>query len=84
MLLGVVDYVRKFLKQDKIDWQDKRWKRNLYSPPELQQQIDGWACGLFLMMGMKALTKRTRLDGVKEDAKDEMRLEALEALINLL
>lgn len=36
------------------------------------------------MMGMKALTKRTRLDGVKEDAKDEMRLEALEALINLL
>ena len=67
----------------KIDWRGKRWKRNLYSPPELQQQIDDWACVLFLMMGMKILTKRSGFDGVKEDAKDEMRLEALEALLNL-
>jgi hypothetical protein len=81
MLIKVVDHIREYLSASKIDW--KGWIRQVLYPPESQRQLDGWACGLFLMMAMRACIARTGFETVTDDAKEEMRKGALNTLLNL-
>lgn len=39
--------------RDPIPWKD--WKRRLVSPSDLQQQMDSWSCGLFVILVMSLL-----------------------------
>ena len=46
--------------------------------------MDGWACGLFLLMAMGACALKLGFEQVIDDAKDEMWGVVLEALLKIL
>ena len=82
MAINVVEQIRIYLEAPKIDFSG--WVRKVLYPPPLQRQMDGWACGLFLLMAMRACAMKTGFEQVIDDAKEEMRTEVLEALLELL
>jgi hypothetical protein len=45
--------------------------------------MDGWACGLFLMMAMRACAARTGFENAIDNAKEEMRAVVLDALLKI-
>ena len=61
------------------------WDRKIYSPPETQRQIDGWACGLFVAMAIEALAGASAPDfsAAIDDKKDQTRKHMLESLLTL-
>jgi hypothetical protein len=81
MTLKAVDQIREYLNAPKIDF--TKWTQKVLYPPPLQRQMDGWACGLFLMMAMRACAARTGFENVIDDAKEEMRAVVLDALLKI-
>lgn len=55
----------------------------MYSPLEYHGQIDGWSCGLFVMMAMDVFAMNGSYDSVADDKKDAMKNKALEMLMTL-
>ena len=45
--------------------------------------MDGWACGLFMLMAMRACALKMGYEQVIDDAKEEMRRFVLHALLKL-
>jgi len=79
--LKVFERIRETLGAPKIDFE--KWRQKVFYPSALQRQMDGWACGLFLLMAMRARAKKTGFECVIDDAKEEMREVVLEALLKL-
>ncbi|KAF8060260.1 hypothetical protein FPV67DRAFT_1632538 [Lyophyllum atratum] len=80
LLLKVVDEIRRHLKAEPVEWDTGDWNRKLISPVALQCQMDGFACGLFIMMAMRAATGESCWEEVANDKKDSFRNIVLEAL----
>jgi len=53
------------------------------APPAGQRQLDGWSCGLFVLMAMKTLTDRGSWDSVVDAKKDNMRALAIQELLTI-
>ena len=66
-----------------MTWDDGSWTRQLEAPPVRERQLDGWSCGLFVLMAMKALAKRRGWDSVVDSKKDEMRTMAIQELLTI-
>jgi hypothetical protein len=81
LLLKIVDRIASFLGTSRPDWSGGQWKRRLYSPPELQRQLDSWSCGLFVLMAISAIKQRVSFQAVTDDLKLEMRDKVLEILL---
>jgi hypothetical protein len=77
----VFDRIREYVSAPQMDFD--KWSRKVLYPPTLQRQMDGWACGLFLLMAMRACVLKLGFEQVIDDAKDEMRGVVLEALLKI-
>jgi hypothetical protein len=49
----------------------------------MQQQLDGWSCGFFVFMAIRALTKQQGFDAVRNDGQAEIRHMALQSLLDI-
>ena len=83
LLLKVVDCIRTCIKAPVISWNNGSWSRDLQSPPMLQCQVDGWSCGLFLLMAVAALVRNDGWMSVVNDKKDDMCALAIQELITI-
>jgi len=81
LVIKVVDRIREHLKAPRVDFE--YWAQKVLYPPPLQRQMDGWACGLFILMAMKACALKNGFEQVIDDAREEMREEVLKALLKL-
>ncbi|KAJ7872749.1 hypothetical protein B0H13DRAFT_1895260 [Mycena leptocephala] len=81
LLLKVVDTIREFVGVPRIEWDLGQWKRVLDAPEELERQLDGWSCGLFLAMAAKCIANQKNWAGVKDSHKDEIQKEMFEMLV---
>jgi hypothetical protein len=83
LMLKTVLKIHQYINAPEIDFKDKEWKQKLYYPPLMQQQMDGWAYGLFLMMAMKAYVACEDFACVTDGTKDNMWKAAHNALLNI-
>ena len=74
--------IREYVGAPQMDFD--KWTQKVLYPPTLQRQMDGWACGLFLLMAMRACALKLGFEQVIDDAKDEMWGVVLEALLKIL
>jgi hypothetical protein len=81
MAVKVFEQIREHLDAPKIDF--GCWPQKVFYPSVLQRQLDGWACGYFLLMAMRARAMKIGFEQVIDDAKEEMRGVVLEALLKL-
>jgi hypothetical protein len=77
----VFSRIREYVGAPQMDFD--KWTQKVLYPPTLQRQMDGWACGLFLLMAMGACALKLGFEQVIDDAKDEMRGVVLEALLKI-
>ena len=83
LLVGIATRISQFLGQQE-DWLNrKKWPRQQYNSPPLQQQVDGWSCGLFVFMAMKAVVYNTGFETVRNDAKDAIKWVALQMILEI-
>ena len=68
-----------------VDWgaNDCPYSRKIYSPSDLETQMDSWSCGLFVTMALCAMRKGKRLQDVGKSQLDEMRREGVKMLMSL-
>ena len=79
LALKIVDRIRILLKQPLIDWSSGEWGKEIHSPPVLQTQVDGWSCGLFILMALRVISDgETTFETAGDQHKDQMRREAVE------
>ncbi|KAG1758081.1 hypothetical protein EDD22DRAFT_1000332 [Suillus occidentalis] len=83
ILIKAANAVMACLGKPILEWSPVYWKRKVYSPLEYHGQIDGWSCGLFVMMAMDVFAKNGSYDSVTDDKKDAMKNKALEMLMTL-
>ncbi|KAG2098733.1 uncharacterized protein F5147DRAFT_815686 [Suillus discolor] len=83
MLVKAVNAVMACLGKPVLEWSPVYWKRKVYSPLEYHGQIDGWSCGLFVMMAIDVFVDNGSYDSVTDDKKDAMKNKALETLMTL-
>lgn len=78
----IVDRILRHVEGDEINW--KLWSSSVYSPDELDGQIDAWSCGLFLLMIMQCLAADIDYKRFWRDScKEKMREDCLDALLTL-
>ncbi|KAK6988773.1 hypothetical protein R3P38DRAFT_2804240 [Favolaschia claudopus] len=70
-LLELGDTVYATLGHMKIDW--SLWKMVLHSPPELERQMNDWACGFFVIHAMKCLADGTEIEKVTNKETENVR-----------
>ncbi|KAJ7868207.1 hypothetical protein B0H14DRAFT_2572445 [Mycena olivaceomarginata] len=86
LFLPVLDVIREHIGAPKITWNSGEWKRRILSPSQLECQLDGWSCGVFVGMGIKAMADgngEPEWAAVADSRKDEMRKFMLEAISSL-
>lgn len=83
MLLRVIDHVRATLREDPIEWDSGQWTRVLERPPHLQDQMDSWSCGLYVLKRVRAFADNCPVDEVDFREKDKMRWEAVNIVLEL-
>ena len=67
-----------------VDWEDKTWAREVYSPEPLQHQMDDWSCGLYTFMALSALANNQDLETkVGHDKLDIAKANALNLIMNI-
>ncbi|KAJ3504437.1 hypothetical protein NLJ89_g7932 [Agrocybe chaxingu] len=64
LLLRIIDHICVALKREPIDWDSGSWRRVLESPSNLQQQMDLWSCGLFVLMRIRGFKDGRGLEAV--------------------
>lgn len=74
------------MKKSLIDWENGPWTREIYSPDYLERQMDGWSCGLFILMALLELNR----DGEGMDVHkitnarlDDMRLKTINLILDI-
>lgn len=82
-MLQTVRRIRQHIAAPDINFEDKLWHRQLHYPPQMQRQMDDWACGLFVMMAMKPCTEDRGFEDVADDVKEEMKKKVLTILLNI-
>lgn len=83
LLINVINSIRAYMKAPPMTWDDGRWSRKVIWPPMLQCQLDGWSCGLFLLMAITALAKNAGWESVINDNKEKMREVTIQALLTI-
>ncbi|KAJ7194862.1 hypothetical protein GGX14DRAFT_359779 [Mycena pura] len=78
-LLELGDTVYATLGPATVDWEI--WKRVLHSPPELERQMNGWACGFFVIHGMTALADGSGIETVVNSETERVREGALKLTV---
>lgn len=69
---------------DKLPLDDlKKWLRKVFQPSPRQQQKDGWACGLFVIMAVEPCTHCKGFEDVVDSKKELACVTALKALLAL-
>lgn len=84
-LLNIIDRIFVILGRPLLDWSvnDCPYSRNIYSPKNLETQMDDWSCGLFVLMALVAMRQGSRLEDVGKSQLDEMRRNAVRMLMNI-
>ncbi len=83
LLVDIATHISQFLGQ-RENWLDrKKWPCRQYNSPSLQQQVDGWSCGLFVFMAMKAVVYDTGFETVCNDAKEVIKRVALQMILEI-
>ncbi|KAF8169334.1 hypothetical protein K438DRAFT_1774346 [Mycena galopus ATCC 62051] len=86
LFLLTLDMIRQRIGVPQIIWDSGQWNRRLVSPSELERQLDGWSCGIFVGMGIKAMADGGRESDwamVGDSRKNETRQLMLEAVSSL-
>lgn len=82
--MKIVDRMRELLQQPKIEWHTSDWTRNTYSPPPLDTQVDGWSCGLFVLMALGVVSNaEATFEKAGDGYKDGFRRKAVQALLSV-
>lgn len=72
------------MKRPLVDWKDRSWTRNIYSPDYLEHQIDDWSCGLFVIMALLELSNGEIVSrNITNKRLDEIRLKAINLLLEI-
>ncbi|OSC98921.1 hypothetical protein PYCCODRAFT_1396354 [Trametes coccinea BRFM310] len=79
LLRDSADRVRLAASAEVADWTTMAF--SLCSPDASEQQIDGWSCGLFVMMALKSFAKDWQEPIGGQSLKDSVRAEALRVLL---
>ena len=80
----MIDAIRLVIRAPPVIWNEGGWNRTLVSPPALQCQMDGWSCGLFVIMAIIALTDgSTNWDSVADRNKDAVRIVVLDTVLTV-
>jgi hypothetical protein len=82
LLLKITEAILVYLKQPEPDWK-KQWKLKAYTSPLMQRQRDGWSCGLFVFMAIKALIQREPFESVQDDRRSEIQEMVLQDLLKI-
>lgn len=64
-----------------IGW--KALRSSVRSPPVQERQIDNWSCGLFVMVAIQSFSDSWETPLLGESAKEDVRVGALRALLNV-
>ncbi|KAJ3502810.1 hypothetical protein NLJ89_g8719 [Agrocybe chaxingu] len=83
LLLRIIDHILAVLKRDPVEWDSGSWRRVLEHPESLQQQMDSWSCGLFVLMRIRAFKEGRGPEVARFDQRDAMRKEALAILLEI-
>ncbi|KAJ6543068.1 hypothetical protein B0H19DRAFT_1268241 [Mycena capillaripes] len=86
LLLLTLDVIREHIGAPKIIWNSGEWNRRIMSPVTLECQVDGWSCGIFVGMAIKAVAdggSDVDWDVVADSRKDDMRKSMFEAISSL-
>jgi len=83
LLLKVVDRVRATLRETPVEWDSGQWTRVLEHPPHLQDQMDSWSCGLYVLKRVQAIAENCRVDEVDFREKDKIQQEAVKIVLEL-
>ena len=70
-----------FVKLAPVAWNE--FDPVLRSPDVHERQMDAWSCGLFVMIAMQSFVDRWEGPLLGESAKEDMRVGALQALLNI-
>jgi hypothetical protein len=79
LLLEVADKILDTLGAELNQW--NRWTRVLSSPSELQRQMDGWSCGIFVMLAMQLCSRGESPTHATNDLIPDMRNDVLTLLL---
>ena len=79
LFLEVADKILETIGSESIEWD--RWTRLLSSPGELQRQMDGWSCGIFVMLAMKLSSMGETLANATNDRIPDTRNDVLRLLL---
>jgi hypothetical protein len=79
LLLDIADKILDTISSESIQWDG--WTRVLFSPPELQRQMDGWSCGIFVMLAMQLCSRGESLASATNELIPEMCNDVLTLLL---
>ncbi|KAJ7362730.1 hypothetical protein DFH08DRAFT_950966 [Mycena albidolilacea] len=81
-LLELGDTVYATLGYMQVDWE--LWKRVLHSSSELERQMNGWACGFFVIHGMMSVTDGSGIETVTNRGTERVREKSLKLVFDNL
>lgn len=82
LLIKVANEICERISKPKLHLDDKvEWPQNVYSPPTMERQKDGWACGLYVKMATKPCAHFGGFDGVGDSSVNAARESMLEELL---
>ncbi|EIW80097.1 hypothetical protein CONPUDRAFT_155465 [Coniophora puteana RWD-64-598 SS2] len=82
MLEKAVNTVLSEVGHSPIMWGTAGFRTVCSGPPPLEQQMDGWSCGLFAMMAMHILSRQQDLSLIGNSQLSVMKMTALDAILH--